>query len=186
MVWEEMSFEEFQDGRHGGHLGYWNGTVLAILNIYVTSMPPIKFRLNPIYGLGGDVVWRISRWSPWQPSWIIERSNFSNSESLCRSDASHQVLAQSDLWFGRRCRLKNFMMATLASSWISEWNDFSNSESPCCHNASHYVSAQSNLWFWRRCQKCKKLTTNRWGKTDDRPRHKPTWSKAQGELRIHW
>ena len=56
MVLEEMSFEIFQDGRHGGHLGYWNGTILAILNIYVTVMSPIKFRLNPTYGLGGDVV----------------------------------------------------------------------------------------------------------------------------------
>ena len=53
MVWEEMSFEEFQDG---GHLGYRNGTILAILNLHVTVMPPIKFRLNPIYGLVGDVV----------------------------------------------------------------------------------------------------------------------------------
>ena len=45
-VWEEMSFEEFQDGPHGNHLGYRNRTVLAILNLYVTPMPPIKFRLN--------------------------------------------------------------------------------------------------------------------------------------------
>ena len=44
MVWEEMSFEEFQDGHHEGHLGYWNGTILAILKLYVTTMPPIKFR----------------------------------------------------------------------------------------------------------------------------------------------
>ena len=51
--------------------------------------------------------------------------NISNSESLCRSDSSHQVLAQLDLWFGRCC-LKNFKMA---ASWIFEWNDFSNSES---------------------------------------------------------
>ena len=48
-----MSFEEFQDG---GHLGYWNETTLAILNLYVALMPPIKFLLNPTYGLGGDVV----------------------------------------------------------------------------------------------------------------------------------
>ena len=41
MVWEEMSFEEFQDGRCGGHLRYWNRTILAILNLYVTVMPPI-------------------------------------------------------------------------------------------------------------------------------------------------
>ena len=47
-----LTFEEFQDGHHGGHsrcgghLGYRNGTVLAILNFCVTVMPPIKFQLN--------------------------------------------------------------------------------------------------------------------------------------------
>ena len=46
MVWEEMSFEEFQDGRHGGHLGYLNKTTLAILNLYVAAMPLIKFWLR--------------------------------------------------------------------------------------------------------------------------------------------
>ena len=53
MVWEGMSFEEFQDGRH--HIGYRNGMILAIQNLYVTVMPPIKFRLNLTYGFG-DVV----------------------------------------------------------------------------------------------------------------------------------
>ena len=48
-----MSFEEFQDGPHGGHLGYLNGRILAILNLCVTVMLPIKFWLNPTYGLGG-------------------------------------------------------------------------------------------------------------------------------------
>ena len=41
-----MLFEEFQDGPRGGHLGYRNGTTLAILNFCVTAMPPIKFQLN--------------------------------------------------------------------------------------------------------------------------------------------
>ena len=41
-----MSFEDFQDGRPGGYLGYRNGTVLAILNLCVTVMPPIKFQLK--------------------------------------------------------------------------------------------------------------------------------------------
>ena len=55
MVLEEISFEEFQDGRRGGgHLGYRNGTLFAILNICVTVMLPIKFWLNPTNGLGGD------------------------------------------------------------------------------------------------------------------------------------
>ena len=48
-VWEEMLFEEFQDG---GHLGYQNGTILAILNLSVTPMPSIKFWLNLTNGLG--------------------------------------------------------------------------------------------------------------------------------------
>ena len=70
------------------------------------------------------MVWRFSRW---QPSWISEWNDFSNSESLCPSEASHQILAQSPTWFGRCC-LKNFKMAA-AASWISEWNYFSNFES---------------------------------------------------------
>ena len=50
-----MSFEEFQDGRHGGHLGYPNGTTSAILNLHVATMLPTKFQLKPTYGSGGDV-----------------------------------------------------------------------------------------------------------------------------------
>ena len=49
-------FEDFQDGHHGGHLGYLNGRILSILNLCVTVMFPIKFWLNPTYGLGGDVI----------------------------------------------------------------------------------------------------------------------------------
>ena len=42
-----MSFEEFQDGHiggQGGHLGYRNRTILAILNICVTVMPLTKIQ----------------------------------------------------------------------------------------------------------------------------------------------
>ena len=46
-----MWFEEFQDG----HLGYRNGTISAIFNFHVATMPPTKFQLNPTYGSGGDV-----------------------------------------------------------------------------------------------------------------------------------
>ena len=106
-VLEQMWFQDFQDGLPGDHLGQPNITILAMLNLYVAPMLPIKFRLNPTYGLGGDVVWSILRWLPWQQPWISERNGFSNSDSLRRSHASHQVSAQSDLWFGR-CHLKNF------------------------------------------------------------------------------
>ena len=61
-----------------------NGRIKAILNLYVTLTLPIKFRLNATYGLV-DVVWRISRWLAWGPSWIWERNDFSNSQSPCHS-----------------------------------------------------------------------------------------------------
>ena len=49
-----MSFEEFQDGRQGVILNI-GMSILAILNLYKSLMPPIKFWLNLTYGLGGDV-----------------------------------------------------------------------------------------------------------------------------------
>ena len=55
MVLEEMSFEEFQGGRRGSHLGYQNGSILAILNLHVATMPSTKFQLNLIYDSGGNV-----------------------------------------------------------------------------------------------------------------------------------
>ena len=51
-----MGHEDFVDGCHGGHLGYRNGTVLAIKNGRVDSMPTIKFQLNLTFCSGGDVI----------------------------------------------------------------------------------------------------------------------------------
>ena len=31
---EKITFEEFEDGCHCGHHGYWNRTILAILNLH--------------------------------------------------------------------------------------------------------------------------------------------------------
>ena len=94
-----MRFENFQDGTLGAISDIGQEQFSAILNLYVASMPPIKFELNPHYGLGGDVIWRISRW----PSQMAERKEFSSSESPCLPKASHQVSAQSEsyrfVWF---------------------------------------------------------------------------------------
>ena len=49
MVWEEMSFEELQDGNHGGY------RTLGILNLCVAPIPPTQFRLNQTCGFGGDI-----------------------------------------------------------------------------------------------------------------------------------
>ena len=78
---EEMSFEEFQNGCHGGHLGYRNGTILAILNLYNAPMPPIKFLLNLTW-FGRRCRLKNFKMAPWRLSWISERNDCSNSESL--------------------------------------------------------------------------------------------------------
>ena len=128
------------------HLGYRNGTILAILNLYFPAMPPIKFQFNPNYGLERDVVWRISRYPTWRPSWISERNYFNKPESLCHSDASNQVRLNLTYGLGGD--------VVWRTSWISEWSDFSNSESLCHCDAFHQVSAQFDLRFGRR--KCLK------------------------------
>ena len=55
-IGEQVRFKNFQDGYLGGHLRYRTKTVSAILNLYATPMPPIKFGFNPHYGGRGDVV----------------------------------------------------------------------------------------------------------------------------------
>ena len=54
-------------------------------------MPPIKFRLNPTYGFGR----RLKNFKMAAKAAILDIGwhDFSNSESLCHSDAAHQVLA---------------------------------------------------------------------------------------------
>ena len=59
-VREQMSFEVFQDGRHGSHLVYRNGTILAVMDLHVSLMPPTKFQLKLTYSFRGNVVRRIS------------------------------------------------------------------------------------------------------------------------------
>ena len=143
-----MWFEDFQDGCHGGHRGYQNRTILAILNLHAAPMTSVKFTLHRIYCSGADNNWRLSRWLTWWPSWISERNDFSNFKSPWGPYASHQVWAQSDLGFGSRCGFKIFKMAA-RPSWIAKRNDLSNSEY-LRRFASHQVSAQLNLLFGRR------------------------------------
>ena len=114
-------------------------------------MSPIKFWLNPTYGLGGDVVLRISCWPPWRPSWILERNDFSNSESLSHWDASHQVLLNPTYGLEGDVVWRILRFPQWRPSWISERNNFINFESLYHCDASYQVSAQSNLRFGSRC-----------------------------------
>ena len=135
-----------------GHLGYRNVTILAILNLYVAPMPLVKFRLNSTYGLGGDVVWRISR-GRLAANLGIRTEQFSNSESQCRYNASHQVSTQSAQGLGGDVVWRISRWPLWRPSWISEQNDFSNSESLCRSDASCQVSVQSDFFggdvVWR-------------------------------------
>ena len=45
-VQEKKRKTDFQDGRHGGYLGFPIGTILAIFDLQVTPMLPTKFRVN--------------------------------------------------------------------------------------------------------------------------------------------
>ena len=68
---------DFQYGRHGGHLEFPMGTILAIFNLQVTPILPIKFQINWHFGLGVEVKNGFSRWRPRRPSWISHRKDFS-------------------------------------------------------------------------------------------------------------
>ena len=68
---------DFQDGCHGGHLGFPIGTILAIFDLQITPMLPSKFGVNWPFGSGEEAKNRFSRWRPWRPSWISDRHDFS-------------------------------------------------------------------------------------------------------------
>ena len=52
----ELTIEDLQDGCCGSHRGHRNKTLLAILNLHDTAMPPTKFWLNLTYHSGADEV----------------------------------------------------------------------------------------------------------------------------------
>ena len=61
----------------GSHLGFPIRMILAIFDLQVTQMLPTKFRVNWLFGSGEEVKNRVTRWPPWWPSWISNRSDFS-------------------------------------------------------------------------------------------------------------
>ena len=101
---------------HGGHLGYRNRMILAILNLcHCDASYQVSAQLDLQFGRRCHL--KNFKMAAMEAILDIgtELNDFSNSESLCRCDASHQVSPQSDLLFRRRCCLKNFKMATMAA-----------------------------------------------------------------------
>ena len=76
---------DFQDGCHGGHLGFPIGMILAIFDLQVTRILPSKFGVNWPFGSGEEGKNRFSRW---RPSWISDRHDFSYFLSTSHPDAS--------------------------------------------------------------------------------------------------
>ena len=50
---EEAKNIDFQDGGHGGHLGFSIGTILAMFDLQVTPMIPTKYQVNWPRDVGG-------------------------------------------------------------------------------------------------------------------------------------
>ena len=142
----ELTIENLQQCCCAGHHGYRNKMFLAILNLHVTPMPPTKFWLNLIYHQGADEVWRFSRWPSWGPSQISDQNNFSNSESLCHSDAADQVWVQSTLRFGRRCHLKNFNLRWENGTNLAVLNLHSPQCLPLSFSSIMVLEEMSKMW----------------------------------------
>ena len=87
-VQEKKGKIDFQNGRHGGHLGFW---ILAIFDLQDTPTLPTKFQVNWPFGSGKEAKNRFSKWPPWQPFWISNLNHFSYFLSTSNPDASYKV-----------------------------------------------------------------------------------------------
>ena len=106
-----MSFRGFQDCCLWSHLGYPSEAIIATMNLYVVPSPAPMFQYNLTFSSEEDTIRR----PQWWPFWILEMNDFSTSKHPCCPNASKQVLAQPSIWYGRKCSLKNWRIATRAT-----------------------------------------------------------------------
>ena len=92
---------DFQDGCHGGHLGFPIGMTLAIFCLQVTPIFPNKFQVSWPF-ISGEVQNMFSRCQPKRPSCISDKNDFSYFLSTICPDTSYQVLSQLAFRFKRR------------------------------------------------------------------------------------
>ena len=142
-IWQHLAADEvwrFSRWSPWGHLihVYRNRMILAILNLYVTSEPPIKFGFNLHYGLG-DVIWRISGWLPWSYLGCQNGTNL----AVLTCHVSQMPIIKFQLNPTYRSKSDVVLRFSRWPSWILERNEFINSKSPYHPNASHHVWAQS-------------------------------------------
>ena len=112
----------------------------------------IKLLIKRIYGLTEDVGWRIPRWllSAWS-SLMCEWDDFSYFWVFILLKDFHKDSDQENIWFGRRCWLRNSKMAVKCIAIFDVWMGWL-----LLFQCSHYVGglsqvlAQENIWFGRR------------------------------------
>ena len=75
-VQEKKQKIDFQDGSHGGNLGFPTGTILAIFYLQITLMLPTKFQVNWPFVKEKNLNNKFYRWWPWGPSWISNQNDF--------------------------------------------------------------------------------------------------------------
>ena len=154
------------------HLGYQNGTNLAILNHHVLSLPPIKFQLNLTQGTGGDVFPTISRWPTWQPSGILKRNNFQQFWISMSSKCLQTNLGSIWLSVGSRLWFEDFQDGCPVAIYDIWTNHFSNSEfyvAPMPPNKFQFNPTYNSGEKWQ--------TNDGWTMVN-RPEHKLAWSSS--------
>ena len=90
--------------------------------------------------MGSDGVWRFKRWPPWPPSWISERNDFRNSESLCCSDAVTIMICGTGLDL---LQSSGELPCAFCRTWVG-------SNSIFCNSCKH--------WVHKKCSGLKRLT----------------------------
>ena len=133
---EQMRFEEFQDGHLGSHLRYLNRTILAILNLYVAPMPPIKF--GPIR----IMVWEEMSFEKFQDGLHGCHLGYQNETNLAVLNLHvspmppTKFLVNPTYHSGADVISRFSRWPPRQPPWILERNKFSNSKSPSHPNAS--------------------------------------------------
>ena len=90
---------KFQNGCHGGHLGFLIGVILAIFDLQVIPMLPTKFKVNKPFSSGEEAKNRFSRWPPWRPSRIFDP--YLQIRHFCQLESTDIILFSSQkqmLW----------------------------------------------------------------------------------------
>ena len=135
------------------HLGFPIGTILPTFDLPVTSMLPTKFRVNFPFASGEEAKNRFSRWSPWRPSWMSNRTILVIFDlqvtpmlpTKFKVNKPFESREEAKNSFSRRPPWK--------TSWISDQKDFSYFWRISQPDAFYQVSSQLAFQFRTRSEK---------------------------------